>query len=119
MKSLLVFISLIGLLVYTNPSKNIHKSEVKEFMYSEMNLSSELGNGGNEYETAGTALGLSLGMSLIDKFIDNIISIDNYVIFSTTSIIADGNSKVIGYGLLGNVFIFGEVKEHFRNSMRK
>lgn len=100
--------------VITNPDREVHATEIKELLYSEMNLSNNLTNDSNGFE----ALGLSLGMSMAEKLIEGIISVDNYVLFSTTNVNVNGNSRLIGYGLLGNVFIFDFVKEDFRTSNR-
>jgi len=117
----LTAIIILGLIVIVgaiaNPDESVHKSQVKDLMYSQMNLEKELlnsANSGNEWETAGTALGLSLGMSMADKLVENMVSVDNYVIFSITNVRFDGKKKTVGYGLFGNVFIFGDIKKHFR-----
>lgn len=107
---------LILISVFSNPDQDIHVNEIKELMYSEMNLKEELNkHSSNEWEAAGAALGLSLGMSMIDKVVENMVSVDNYVIFSITNLKFDGESEVVGIGLFGNVFIFGELKSHFKN----
>ena len=118
----LTAIIILGLIVIvaaiTNPDESVHKSEVKDLMYSQMNLEKDLLNSassGSEWEVAGTALGLSIGMSMADKLVENMVSIDNYVIFSITNIRYEGEKKSVGYGLFGNVFIFGEIKRNFRN----
>ena len=52
---------------------------------------------------------------MADKLVENMVSVDNYVIFSITNVRIDGKKKSVGYGLFGNVFIFGEIKKNFRN----
>ena len=36
---------------------------------------------------------------------------DNYIIFSLTKISAFGESKIVGYGILGNVYISDDLKK--------
>lgn len=112
-------IIIVGLVVIigaiTNPDLNAHKSKVKSLLYelSQYNLADEFLESGNEWERAGSALGMSLGMSLIEKMVDNMVQIDNYVVFSITKIKYDGNKRVVGYGIFGNVFILDDVKRNF------
>lgn len=59
----------------------------------------------NEWEQAGQALGLMLGGAIIDQVINNFVSADNYVLFSTTKITWDGKTKIVGIGVFGNVYL--------------
>ncbi|MBK8442421.1 MAG: hypothetical protein IPL35_02955 [Sphingobacteriales bacterium] len=40
--------------------------------------------------------------------IDNSVSTDNYILFSTTKYSLEGETKVVGIGAFGNVFIFAD-----------
>ena len=110
----LIFFSLIVIVcVITNPDREIHAQEIKELLSKEMTLSNGFIKDSNEFE----ALGLSIAMSLVEKLIETMIVVDNYVLFSTTKIEVQGERKIIGYGILGNVFIFDSVKEVMRSSI--
>ena len=103
----------------TNPDNSSHKSEIKDLLYSSANLEEDLLNSKNSasgWEMAGTALGYSLGTSLIDKMVDTMVKVDNYVIFSIAKVRYDGKEKAVGYGLFGNVFIYGDLKKNLEDS---
>lgn len=93
----------------TNPSKTAHKDEVKskftESYQKSLEMNTTSGNSGFE------ALGSLLGTSLINTLVENNISCDNYLLFSITKITYKGESKSIGFGFLGNVFLSGKVDE--------
>jgi len=103
---LIISCCFIIILVVTNPDEELHREKVKKYLYSEMNFEKNLlddMNNDNEWESLGSALGLSLGLSLTDKIVENIVIIDNYVLFSITKIRFDQKEKIIGIGILGNV----------------
>ena len=57
---------------------------------------------------------IGLGKSVADAIIDETlktVSIDNYVFFSLTKINYASNSKIIGVGLLGKVYISDEINK--------
>lgn len=99
--------------VITNPNQERHKEVIKEKLNSYMHktMSEGLSESDNEWEQAGQALGMMLGGVLIDKIISNAITTDNYVIFSTTKMTWKGESKVIGVGAFGNIFLSNKVDE--------
>lgn len=70
-----------------------------------------LKNSDNGAKQFGSALGLMLGGVMLDRMIENMVSTDNYVLFSTTKITWEGETKLIGVGLFGNVFISSEIDE--------
>lgn len=91
----------------TNPNQDRHKEVIRSKFnsYMQKSMSEGLSETDNEWEQAGQALGMMLGGALIDRIISNIVTTDNYVIFSTTKITWGGESKVIGIGVFGNVFL--------------
>jgi hypothetical protein len=95
--------------LFTNPGKDAHKEEVKskftESYQKSLEANSTSDNNGFE------ALGNLLGTSLINTLVENNVSCDNYLLFSITKITYAGNSKSIGFGFLGNVFLSGKVDE--------
>lgn len=99
--------------VITNPNKDRHKEVIKEKFnsYMQKSMAEGLSNSDNEWEQAGEALGLMLGGALIDGIISNIVTTDNYVIFSTTKITWEGKSKIIGVGVFGNVFLTSKIDD--------
>ena len=93
---------LILIAVITNPNQDRHKELVISKFNSKMQTSmSETDNGWKQAEHA-------LGMLLGGVFLENLINVDNYVLFSTTKITFGKETKLIGIGVFGNVFIFSK-----------
>lgn len=110
--TVLIAIGLILLVaVLTNPNQDRHKEvlRAKFNSYMQKSMSERHTESGNEWEQAGQALGMMLGGALIDGIISNLVTTDNYVIFSTTKMTWKGESKVIGVGVFGNVFLTNKI----------
>jgi len=120
-----LFVLTIGLIAltafFTNPNQNRHKEEIKNKVTSiiqkSKNEPSNKSDGG--LEQAGQALGMMIGGAIIDGIIDNIISTDNYILFSTTKLNWDGNTRIIGFGAFGNVFISNKLDEAVKEVLLK
>lgn len=119
-KQSIIIISIVVIVliaVFTNPNVQAHREAVK-IMFNQ-NLQKSLAKNGSEnkseMENAGANLGMMLGNVFIDKMIENLVTSDNYVLFSITKISFEGKSKMIGYGLFGNVFISSEVNQAYKN----
>lgn len=95
----IITIVILFLLVLTNPDSVVHKAKVKESILKDTELLSDMDN-----QSGWEVLGTTLGLSLIDKLIDTAIQVDNYVLFSLTRATWDDEDKIIGIGILGNVF---------------
>lgn len=109
---------LIGLVaILTNPKLHDHKEAVKTKISSSLQKNT---NSDDETDTSyqlGRSFGNLIGGVLIDQIIDNIVSIDNYVLFSLTKVSWDGETKVIGYGLFGNVFFSSELEDNLAGGL--
>lgn len=99
--------------VITNPNQDRHKEVIKAKFnsYMQKSMSEGLSKTDNKWGEAGQTLGMMLGGAIIDGLISNLVTTDNYVIFSTTKISWKGKSKVIGVGVFGNVFLSGKLDE--------
>lgn len=99
-----MFLAFVGLLVYTNPSIEDHKAEVKrayiELIDKEVD-DAKLGSGLGK-------LSKSLGGMLSNNLLDSRVFRQNYLAVSLTVIQRKDRSDIIGIGLLGNVFLFGK-----------
>jgi hypothetical protein len=117
MKNKQIILILVGLIllvsVITNPNQDRHKEVVKNKLNVLMQnaMKESLENSNNGTQQFGSALGLMLGGVMLDRMIENMVSSDNYVLFSTTKITWEGETKLIGVGLFGNVFISSEIDE--------
>ena len=53
----------------------------------------------------GVVLGSVIGGSIVEEMVDNLVTTDNYIVFSTTNVNVKGKNKIIGFGAFGNVFL--------------
>ncbi len=113
MKKKYIFIAIIGAIaliaIFTNPSTDEHKEAMKNKLNSllQENLKQEF----TEMNGTAQAFTMMLGGAVLDGFADNAISRDNYILFSTTKMTIDGESKIVGIGAFGNVFISNKIDE--------
>ena len=111
--TLAILILIILIAVITNPDQNRHKEVIKNQLitYLQKSIKKDQPEPKDEWEEAGQALGIMLGGMIVEKVLDNFMSTDNYVVFSTTTITWEGKKKIIGIGAFGNVFITKELEE--------
>lgn len=103
-----IIIALILLVaVLTNPNPERHREAVKTKLNAYMQQTMK----DNGSETEGQAFGALIGGALIDRMVETVVSTDSYLIFSTTKVTWEGKTRVIGFGVFGNVYITGQVKE--------
>jgi hypothetical protein len=104
-------LALIAML--TNPNQDRHKEVVKNKinLFMQKSMKQNLTEKDNEWEQLGQAFGMMLGGALVDRIVDNFVSTDNYVLFSTTKVSWEGKTKIIGIGAFGNVFISSKLDE--------
>ena len=119
---ILIAIVLIGLVaVLTNPNQDRHKEVVKNKinLYLQKSMKEDNAETNDEREKSGQALGMMIGVVLVNQIIDNLVSTDNYVLFSTTKVTWDGQTKVIGIGLFGNVFLTDKLDNALKDGLLK
>lgn len=115
MKNKHIIIIFIGVLLIvgalTNPTQDRHKEAVKNKLnvIMQKSIKDSMKNSDSGAEQIGSALGLMLGGAILDRMIESTISSDNYVLFSTTNATWEGQTKIIGVGVFGNVFISNEI----------
>jgi hypothetical protein len=107
--TIIIFVVIILIAIITNPSTEEHKQAVKH------EVNQLVQNSVSESKSDIESLGVLLGSSLAEKLVENSITRDNYILFSITKISWKGESRNIGYGLFGNVFLSEKVKEAFGN----
>jgi hypothetical protein len=114
MKSSQVTLIIIGFILLTlmvlNPTLEDHKESVKKMFLKEMEENGERKKLENVNE-----LVASIGSAFADKFIDQMVSRNNYYLFSTTKYSIKDESKIIGFGIFGQVFLqdYDEIKTTF------
>ena len=111
-KNLVIIIAgfILLLSILTNPNQDRHKEIVKNKIHSILQ-SSNLIEINNVSELTGYTVGMILSNALADLTINNLISTNNYICFSTTKITWGLNTKVIGIGAFGNVYLLGETND--------
>ncbi len=110
---LFVLGGLILIAVLTNPDQDRHKEVLKYKINNSVQKSMNETSGelDDNWAVVFKGLGTMIDGFLIDTFLNNFISIDNYVLFSTTKINWAGESEIIGIGAFGNVFPIGKLDE--------
>lgn len=66
---------------------------------------------GSNLQKAATAIGMTFGMKAFKTVLESIISVDNYVVLSLTRATFQGESRIIGIGAFGNVFMVKGIEE--------
>lgn len=113
--TLIAFVTILLIAIFTNPSQEEHKEKVKEtFMtyYQKSLKESQI-----DTENSFAALGSLLGESFINKIIENAVAKDNYMFFSLTKVTFKGEEKSNGYGIFGNVFLSEKVEEALNKNL--
>jgi len=102
-KYVIVFIAAIILLVaaLTNPGLTQHKDAVKGKIISYIKKRAGAGGG----------FGALLAEAMVQQTVNGIVTNDNYLFFSLTKINWEGDSRIVGLGLFGNVFTFGKIND--------
>jgi hypothetical protein len=91
-------------LLLTNPSERKHQDKVTSKIIDNVTKSTK---SSNSYETAGAAIGLFF----VDALVKNMVHRNNYLIFSLTEVSFQGKSKIIGFGILGYVYVSNEIEK--------
>lgn len=107
--------------VITNPSSEKHKEIIKTKCYSLMqkSIKEKTEKDGSKWESFGQALGMIIGKPIIDIIVENSISSDNYIFFSTTKITLDGETRIIGIGAFGSVFLDSRIDDALSEALSK
>ena len=117
--SIIVLAAIVAIL--TNPNPERHKEVVKNkfYQYLQKPLMEDVTNAKTRREEAVRSIEMLLGSTLIDRIIDNLVSSENYLLFSITNISFEGKSKTIGYGVFGNVYLAKELDEAMNETLNK
>lgn len=103
-KKLIILVSFclfIIIAAITNPKESQHKSKIKSFIINESGIQKEMLSPGEKNPFS--MIGYSIGMSMLNNMVDNLVIVDNYVIFSITKLQYPENTITAGIGFLGNV----------------
>ena len=115
----ILFVGGIILLAVTNPKGDEHKEKLANTFIRSLSKNTnygDLGSGG--LEALGSSLGMALGGSFVNEIMSSLITVDSYILLSLTKINYKEESRIIGVGILGNVFIFNEATKIIDESTR-
>ena len=100
--------------ILTNPNQERHKEAVKTKLNAsiqkamkEMSTTEE----DKRFEQIAQGLTRVFGGPLVDAIVGSTISSDNYIFFSTTRFSDAGETKIIGIGVFGNVFLSKKIND--------
>lgn len=97
------------LAVLTNPGKEKHKEALQKEMQSQFQVPELPDESAGEWEQAGQALGQVLGQAMANQVLDQALSVNNYLLFSTSRTSWNGKeSPVLTIGAFGMVHFLGE-----------
>ena len=118
---LLTISLLITCAIATNPSPERHKEAFKNKIYQYLHepLSETLSNTKTIQDESIFALEMLVGNTIYETLVDNLVSSENYILFSLTQISIAGESKIIGYGLFGNVYLDKSLDKAFEQFLNE
>ncbi len=94
----LIFIGIIVVAVFTNPDKDTHIEKINEKLYDLLPAGQK------------TSLIKEIGKLVSNQVLDQLISVDNYYVFSISNFDILGESETIAYGVFGMVFFTDKIK---------
>ncbi len=104
---LLMFGILLIIATITNPNTDRHK----EVMKTKLNKLTQnpLPKSDKKLGNTDSLSGMMLAEKFVNKMVDQIVSVDNYFLFSLTVATYRGSTKTIGFGAFGKVYITNQV----------
>lgn len=91
MKKILILALVAGLFVITCPNREYHMTTIKNGLTKVA-------------ESKAGFLGSMLMSLAVDYVLEHEIETHNYILFSTTSIVREGQDRTLSFGILGNVY---------------
>ncbi|MEJ1239284.1 hypothetical protein WBG78_14200 [Chryseolinea sp. T2] len=106
--SIVVLFILAGL---TNPTRDQHITEVRGVIVSNV-LAKSVSHptSQRQNETPASVFGLTLGTVAIKEMVDTFVSVDDYVFLSLTRITHNDQSRVVGVGVFGKVWVSEDLR---------
>lgn len=102
----LLFVVLIA--VITNPDIDQHKEFVKQSLIQKHIYDKDTNRTFDDLFTVLFGVGY-------DELIHNLVSRENYVLFSISHVTVRGEKKLFGFGIFGNVFLIVDVENKIYN----
>ena len=106
LKKRYIIILILIIAFVTNPSENKHKTVVKSRIYEVMHVNPLISKeDSSTYQSD----------MLVNQIVDTYVNYSNYLLFSTTNVTWKGESKPVGIGIFGYVYIPETVDEMLLN----
>ena len=114
-----IIFSIILIAAFTNPSAYWHKEMIKNKLYSGLqeSVTDKIPGTDEKWGNVSESMRKLLSTEMVNKAVDGQVSTKNYGLFSTSSIIVDGKTKLIGIGIFGQVFYTSEFDESLKKGM--
>src|SRR5690606_1712354 len=109
-RGFLIIIAVLIVDAITNPDEARHKEVLRNKMKLEM-IQAFMDEKEIEKLNNLDAISFMFGTTVVQKFVDNIVSTDNYIVFSLMKATWGGETKIIGVGLFGNVLLLKDLEK--------
>lgn len=100
LKKRYIIILILLIAIITNPSKERYKSKIVEIVNASIGI--------NGYANDDVTLPAD---TLLDQILESYMVYSNYFLFSTISVDYKGNSKVVGFGAFGFIYIPNQLED--------
>ena len=102
-----IFLILLVAMFISNPSEIQHRDTLIKTMLANNSLSKKMENreSVNRY----------IESTLINKVVESLMYRENYYLISLTKVSLEGNSKIIGIGVFGKVYILDEFSQNIKD----
>jgi hypothetical protein len=107
---LIISVVVLGVLIVSNPNTQDHRKAVKakiiKIVEKEFSMTTVESNDSNTLlGKYGSLIGTSTVSNFVDDLVRDNVNCKNYLLFSLTSIEYNGENSLIGFGILGSVFV--------------
>jgi len=116
MKKTIVFLAFLFLVIaiafFTNPTPSEHKAAVKEVLYEHLKKSMKTNFSDFSIDqNTGLGTGMMFGGALVEMLVENMVTSEDYYLFSVTQITWKNSTRTLGVGLFGRVMISDKLEE--------
>ncbi len=116
--SIIIAIVLLGVLAVSNPKLEEHQRamrfKIEKIVDREFGTSSSSASS-STLENIAAGIGSMLKSSIIEGIVNESVKRKDYLFFSLTTVEINNDPKIVGIGILGNVFISEKVDDEVRN----
>ncbi|ARK09024.1 DUF4359 domain-containing protein [Fibrella sp. ES10-3-2-2] len=111
--SVLLGVIALAVLFITNPKEDEHKSVMKTKLNALLMQSMKK----EKADQMAQGFAALLGPVFMDRLVEASVHRNNYFLFSTTDITLDKQTKTVGLGILGSVFLSSKIDETINKNL--